>query len=362
MRRGWIVSVVLSVLLLTTGVCFAQSQDWKQDWDKTVAKANEEGHLTMAIASGEVWRKEISRFQEAYPKIKLEMTTASGRDFWPRFIKERQAGQYLWDLRVGAPDALQYKLKKAGNFQPIRDLLLLPEVVDDRVWYGGLDGLFLDDDKKYFAGFAAYGSPQGFYNDKSVGPSFSTSDLIDPKWAGKISLADPRAGAGIACLSVFYMKYGADFVRKLLVDQKPVISSISRQQLEWLISGRYPLAVGVQNATFIDYRQNGGDTSMVGSLKGESKWATGTGAVTVPTKNPHPAATKVFVNWILSKDVQAHLMKAVELNSRRKDVQPGAPTMVVDFDRIDQSYGEQSEDFMPAIEGVEAIVREVTAK
>ena len=362
MQRVWsIVGIAALVLSFAAGSCFAQSQDWKRDWDKTVAQANEEGHLTMAIASGEVWRKEVARFQEAYPKIKLDMTTASGRDFWPRFVKEREAGQYLWDLRVGAADSEAYVLKGKGDFQPARDLLELPEVTDTNVWYGGLDRLFLDSEKKYFIGFAAVATPLGYYNKPMLGESFSVADLIDPKWSGKISLADPRGGAGIANVSVLYKKYGPEFVRKLLADQKPIITNVPRQQLEWVISGRYPIAFGLQNATLIDYRTNGGDIGMVAGLTGQDKWTTSTGALCVLSKNPHPAATKVFVNWILSKDVQMHLMKAVELNSRRKDVPVMAPDMAVDFSTLDPAYGEQSEEFMPAIAGVQKIAREVTA-
>jgi ABC-type Fe3+ transport system substrate-binding protein len=359
MRRIWIVGVVLSVVLLTAGSRSAQSQEWKQDWDKTVAQANEEGRLTMAIASGEVWRKEVMRFQEAYPKIRLEMTTASGRDFWPRFIKEREAGQYLWDLRVGSSDAQQYALKQKGNFQSIRSLLLLPEVSDENIWYGGFDGLFLDNEKKFFLGFSAVATPLGYFNKKLLGDSFAVGDIDDPKWAGKISLADPRGGAGVANVAVLYKRYGPDFVRKLLVDQKPVITTISRQQVEWLLSGRYPIAFGVQNATLIDMRDNGGDISAVGTLSGQEKWTTSTGGLSVPTKNPHPAATTVFVNWILTRSVQEHLMKAVELNSRRKDVPPGAPSMAVDFSTLDNEYGEQSEEFLPSIDGVQKMAREI---
>ena len=32
----------------------------------------------------------------------------------------REAGQYLWDLRVGGADTNVYNFKKAGNMAPIR--------------------------------------------------------------------------------------------------------------------------------------------------------------------------------------------------------------------------------------------------
>ena len=67
------------------------------------------------------------------------------------------------------------------------------------------------------------------------------------------------------------------------------------------------------------------------------------------------------MNWILTRDVQAKLAKAVKLNSLRNDVPLGAPTMAVDFATLDNSFGEQTEDFLPSIEGVQKMAREVTA-
>jgi ABC-type Fe3+ transport system substrate-binding protein len=74
----------------------------------------------------------------------------------------------------------------------------------------------------------------------------------------------------------------------------------------------------------------------------------------MPSKMPHPNATKVFVNWILTKDVQAKLMVATKLNSRRTDVPPGAPDRVL---RPGIKYlNPQSEAFAPYQKKAEAIV------
>jgi ABC-type Fe3+ transport system substrate-binding protein len=40
----------------------------------------------------------------------------------------------------------------------------------------------------------------------------------------------------------------------------------------------------------------------------------------VINKRPHPNATRLFVNWLLTKDVQHGLAKAQQQNSRRTDV------------------------------------------
>jgi ABC-type Fe3+ transport system substrate-binding protein len=304
----------------------------------------------------------LVRFQDAYPDIKLEMTAFSGRDFWARFLKERDVGQYLWDMRIGGYDAQEYRIKQAGNMQPVRDLLILPEVLDDNVWYGGLDGVFLDREKKYIFGFVAVDQTSANFNKKFVGPTLTVKDLIDPKWSGKISMADPRGGSPLTSMGGIYRDYGPDFIRKLMLDQKPVITNIPRQQTEWLVSGRYPIAFGVPSAAIVEYRRNGGDISSVGRLTGVRQWSMGVGGITVPTKNPHPAATKVFVNWLLSKDVQAHFMKGVELNSRRKDVPQGLPEYALDYSHYDEYYGGQTEAMKPYIEKAQKLLREIVQR
>jgi hypothetical protein len=143
--RGIVGAVAAAVFVLSHAP--SARADWKADWDKTVAAAKQEGQLVLSVPSGSVWAAELQRFEAAYPGIKLKMTAFSGRDFWPRFTKEREVGQYLWDLRVGGTDHFAYKLKSSGQFEPIRDLLVLPEVVDANNWYGGIDGLFLDNEK-----------------------------------------------------------------------------------------------------------------------------------------------------------------------------------------------------------------------
>jgi iron(III) transport system substrate-binding protein len=352
----------LAVALFALVSASARADDGQKNWDDTVAAAKKEGGLTLSIPSGSVWRAEIMRFQEAYPDIKLNMTAFSGRDFWARFVKEREVGEYLWDLRIGGYDAQEYQIKQAGNMQSVRDLLILPEVMDDKVWYGGLNDCFMDAEEKYIFGFVAVDQTSVNYNTKIVGPTFDVDDLVDPKWVGKMSMADPRGGSPLTTMGALYKQKGPDFIRKLVVDQKPVITNIPRQQTDWLVSGRYPVAFGVPSAALVEFRKSGGDISAISKMTGTRQWSMGVGGITVPTKNPHPNATKVFVNWILSKDVQAHMMKGVQLNSRRKDVPQGLPSASLDYNRIQDYVGGQTEDMKPYIEKAQALLRDIVKK
>jgi iron(III) transport system substrate-binding protein len=357
-------SAVLLLCLLVASVtsALAADTDWKKQWDSAVAAANKEGSLVISGPSGRVWRDQLMEFEKAYPSIKLSITAVASRDFWPRVVKEREAGQHLWDLRIGGADAISYGLKAKGVLAPIRPLLLLPEVTDASKWMGGLDGMFLDNEKTYFLDFAATNTHSDYYNRKKIPDSenLTIKSLIDPKWSGKISMADPRGGSSLNTMTVIDKLFGDDFIVKLMTDQKPVIAKEPRQQIEWLASGRYPIAFGIPSAAMVEYAQHGTDMSDIAQIPGLNLWSPGVGAIQVVSNAPHPNATIVFVNWLLTRDVQAHIMPAVQLNSRRNDVPPGAPDLVLDPDHLSDYVGTQTEDMQVYANRVVDILRKTT--
>jgi len=343
------------------GSAAAQPADWKKHWEQTIAAANQEGQLVISAPSGTLWRDQLMTFQQTYPKIRLSLTASASRDFWPRVIKEREAKLSLWDFRVGGPDNLSYSVKAMGAIAPVRDMLILPEVLDNDVWYGGLDGIFLDKDKRYFLGFALYEENIAYYNSRLIGDTAAADlkNITDPKWTGKISMADPRAGSPLVGPGAMLRSYGEDFLRLLMTRQKPVIVKDPRQQIDWLASGRYPITIGMPSIAFVEYSERGGNIEGMKKMTGPMTWTQGVGGVQALADPPHPNATKVFVNWLLTRDVQARLMAAVKVNSRRKDVPLADPNDAVDYARLDEYIGGQTELMQPFQRRAAEILREV---
>jgi iron(III) transport system substrate-binding protein len=355
--------IIFATLLLTLSAALshAQSTDWKADWDATVAAANKEGALVMSVPSGRAWRDALAKFQDAYPAIKMDMTPVASRDFWPRIVKEHEAGQYLWDMRIGGVDAPSYDMKNKGELVPVKPLFILPEIAEEKNWVAGFNGLFLDTAKQYFPAFVAYESQSVYYNKaKITDPTKLTMQTLpsDPQYAGKLSLADPRGGAALNTLTVMNKLSGDDPIKSLFGNQKPVITGEPRQMVDWLASGRYPIAFGLPTAALLEYAQRGASVEDFKKVPGMHIWSPGVGAIQALAKPPHPAATKLFINWLLSKDTQAMLMQVVKLNSQRVDVAPGDPDEIVD-DKIRNEYTcTQSEDLEPYEQHVVALLRQ----
>jgi len=307
------------------------------DWDQTLAAARREASVVISVSSSELLRQVLTTFEQDYPGIKLEYHSMNGRDFRARADKERDVGQYLWDLRIGGTDASTYQWKARGVLDPVKPLLELPEVADDGKWIGGIDSLFGDKEKKYVLHFSTH-LFGGVMVDRDMASErdFKTAkDLIDPRWRGKIVMQDPRGGgSGNQALAAFIMKYGEGFVRDLLSKQDVVISDNKRQMAEWVVRKRYPIAVGMGSDDTIALFQQQGLGKNVKSVSGDD--AIGGDTVTLINRAPHPNAAKVYVNWLLSRKTQEKLAQVAQVNSRRVDVKPGNPESAPDPKRIAQ--------------------------
>ena len=62
------------------------------------------------------------------------------------------------------------------------------------------------------------------------------------------------------------------------------------------------------------------DIRAFGNAPAVNEMGTGGAGLYVYNKRPHPNATRVFVNWMLSQEIQFGLAKATDQASRRRDV------------------------------------------
>ena len=322
---------------------------WELEWEETVAAAKREAKVVISGPTRELWRNVLVTFEQDFPEIQVEYTGANSRDFWPRVFRERELAQYLWDLRVGGPGPQVYTAKDKGVLDPVRSLLLLPEVVDESKWFGGLDGVFFDKEKQYVLGFVNYVSFLAHVNRDIIPETelMSVKDLTDPRWKGKIVIQDPRGGAGLNSLEVLLKLYGEDFVKDLLTKQNLVVAGDLRQQAEWVIRGRYPIAIGLVPDAFLVFQEQGLRLNIKPIKDSGSAISTGTGGIQLLSRAPHPNAAKVYINWLLTQKVQTQLSASTRQNSRRLDVPPAYPEVVPDPERLDKYIPSQVEELLP---------------
>jgi iron(III) transport system substrate-binding protein len=301
-------------------------------WNELVASAKKEGELVIKGAPGQIYQEVFTEgFKKKYPEIKVSYTGLQGFESIPRITREREAGIFAWDIYIGGTPSILDTLKPAGAFAPLKSALILPEVLDDKAWFGGFDFGWQDNDQKFAFGFDFTISAMMYVNWDFVKREDlrTIADLLRPQFADKIVWDDPRkGGAGIASGVGILANFGDDFLAKLIKEQKIVYTNNGRQIAEWVVRGRYPIGIAAGSQHLEQFWRTGVGKN-VEPFEGDMKkhvGGPGFGAVALMERAPHPNAAKLYLNWLLSKEGQLEYVKSGR-NSRRLDVPPAAPDL-----------------------------------
>jgi ABC-type Fe3+ transport system substrate-binding protein len=317
------------------------------DFQAVVGAAKQEGHLVVATYAGTANRKVMDAFEAAYPGIKVEQTgfQSSSRDFFPRFFQERQAGLYQWDLILVPSTEVIVQAVPQNAVDPVRPLIVQPELLQDSTWLDGFESGWLDKGKQYSYAITRSRSQALWIDTNQVKPDEIKSyrDLLDPRWKGKILAGDLRTkGSGYWMGTTLRVKTGSDaIIGQIFKDQQPVLSTDARQLTEQVVRGAYPIGLGaVSKSILIDFLAQGLGKNLKPIPTVEIDYVNSADHVLhYANKAPNPNAAKVFVNWVLSKDGSTVYSKNLEDNSRRADVAAFDPDLVpekgLDYVRID---------------------------
>lgn len=302
--------------------CFAQS-DWKKTWEATIEAGKKEAEVVIYGPHNPAYQQVWSLFQKSYPEIKFNFVPGKGADHAQRIVAERRAGKYLADLIMGGSST--YAAFAPGTLEPLKPLLLLPEVTDLTNWF---DGKLHFADPQSNAGLiisGEIGTRRGSYNTKLLDPKEIRSwwDLLNPKYKGKLVTFDPRvAGGGGETFLFFYYtpSLGEKFISRILTEMDILMTRDLQQGTDWLASGKVVFQIGSGQPVMKANKQGLPVDLMPHPLKEGEIMGGGSCCMAVMSKAPHPNATRLFANWILSREGQIAWQKATEVNSLRVDI------------------------------------------
>jgi iron(III) transport system substrate-binding protein len=324
--RTFIRAVALAALVALPAAT-ASAQGWPAEKAKLVAAAEAEGEMILFSQPNRAARTFLAEeWAKAYPKIKLSISAFPGQQLEPRMKIERESGKHLWDL-VFTGSTIGFDLQRDGFLDPFLDEIKDPDIKRPQIW-GGWDEAFVDLEKKYvFSTNVALKSP--VYDANKLSPEKVAKEglkvLFDPALRGKIAWHEPNV-PGPGAQFAFYLKrrLSEDQLRRFILDQQVVFMSQQNQVIEALARGTAWLGLGPGNshALIAPYVKAGVnvDIRKFGPSPELNDVTIGGSTLFVVKNRPHPNATRLFLNWLLSKDVQAGFAKATEQNSRRTDV------------------------------------------
>lgn len=294
---------------------------WEAQWDKILKNSGKEGRVVIYTGIGSELRQDlIKAFESKYKGINLEFFAGRGPEITQKLLSENRAGLYWADIYISGATTPLTQLKPAGALVSLEPFLILPEVTNPKVWYGG-EIPFIDSDKTLLA-FMARPNPPVTINTRTVIKSELNSykDLLAPKWKGKIVMDDPTAGGpglkqfGVIGTRILNMDFWKDFAK-----QEPVFLRDARLAVEWVAQSKYPIGVSLQSPIVTEFQRAGAPLDQISMIEGDYL-TSGFGTIASVRGAPHKNAATLFINWLLSKDGQLAWARSELRQSAREDL------------------------------------------
>ena len=326
----------LGLASVLAALCTATST-WGQGaapdrWQNVVTAAKAEGKVVISHFTDRGIEPILKQFEEKFG-VAVEASPGRPNSVIPKILTEQQNGQFNWDILLQPVNNVRLVLEPAGGLEPFLQYLILPEVVKDENWYGGLTGRIpMNPIYVFYDGISSIGTGIDVNRDKLSPAQFNNwPDLLQPQWKKTFAIYYPGRPSNLTISMACYRPAFASteqweaYVRAFFA-QEPVASPEFRIVADWLAQGRYDVVVGAEGSYLdsLKTKLKRNIESPVGDNRcGDPPDGTGR-SISVAKHPPHPNAATLFVNWYLTKDVQDALVKAYwesgELSvSRRKD-------------------------------------------
>lgn len=319
-----IVFYALTVFLLAFSQTVHAAAAWEAEWERTVKAAEQEGEISYYTLGDFNF---LSEFEKKFPRIKVRVVQGKGNELLVRIMTERRAGKFVADVaRIG--NTSPYSLHQAKALQPIASAFILPEVKDESKWWAGKHQ-YIDTEGKYiFVPVGSVSVNMVAYNSELVSPTELASfwDLLNGKWRAKIVVMDPRSGGygRSGARTVYYhAQLGAEYLRRLFTEQVVMLSRDYRQAIDWLAQKRFSILLFGNGDDVLQAKAQGLPVNVFDTGTWKEGGALEPGAFTLAwlDRSPHPNASRVFINWLLSREGQMAVQRDGEVNdSLRVDI------------------------------------------
>jgi iron(III) transport system substrate-binding protein len=257
-----------------------------------VAKAEQEGQLVFYCHENEAGTAGIMEgFSKDFPKIKTSYVRAQTGALYAKILAERSAGRFDVDVIQLSDLSPAFDFQKKGGYEHYES----PEST-------GYKKDNLSSPNGYF--FWTGVDPAGIaYNTEKLtgSPPKGWKDILDPRWKSKISCKISASGLQFVQWYTLRKIYGDGFWKEFAKLQPHAFDS--RVQLfDRLAKGDDMITAIGEYPAYILFKSKGAKVEFVAPPDGLVATPLVVGAV---NKAPHPEASKLFVDWAMSKRGQA---------------------------------------------------------
>ena len=283
------------------------STPWS-DTDQLAAAAAKDGSVTWytTFADDDV-QPIVAAFNKNYPNVKVNALRLSADKIPPRIITEQRGSKYNADVVSGdSPQVAQ--LLQAGALQPYtpKDIPPLPSGLTMPKGYEGI---------VYIVTTVIAYNPT-VVKQKGLPAPTSWEDLTNPAWKGQFSI-DPGAVNWYDSLVKGMGHDKALALLKRLGDNKPVFVESHTQALTQVQAGEPAAAATAYGYKASSLKKKTPDTV---EFVNSNPLPASLTLIDVVKDAPHPAAARLFEDWMVSKDGQKAVVDVTNHTSIRPDV------------------------------------------
>ncbi len=294
-------------------------------WNDIVAAAEKEGKVTIYSGQGTDQLNELAaKFQEKYPKIKVEVVRGVETALAPKVEAEARTGKGTADVFV-TTDRNWLNANKANIVAP------RGPAFDDAAYNKAENVL----DNNAFVVTAAV-LTYAWNTERFKGKLTDYAGLIDPALSdGKIGIPPIKGATFVDFYQYLEETYGADYLQKLSA-QKPRLYPSALPMAEALSSGEISAATFVQPQ--VDEQKAGAPVEW--GVANPAWGARFEG--TLLKSSPHPNAAQVLADFMITKEGQAAIAR--KAGSVLPDV-PGAVAYTNDVRKPSTQTPEQIKEY-----------------
>jgi ABC-type Fe3+ transport system substrate-binding protein len=293
---------------------------WQTEWTQRLEAAKKDGKVVLSIPPSTELRNALETSVKKRFGFEIEVVPGAAAKIIRRISDEYQAGVRYFDVIISTFDNLEHSLIPMGAVDPLESHWILPEVRDAKNWWGG--HIWTDNTKRFAYSPFAYMQDNLWHNTDLVKAEEIRiyDDLLRPKWKGKIGLWDPRQGGASGGKWAFLWATKGEAYLKRLMEQVSLVAVDRRQVADALAKGTIAVSIGPTYYSFVSYVKAGLPVKPLPPIKEGTYVSMGNGGPVAIRNAPHPNATKILVNWLLSKEGQEIYSKAQGQATRRLDV------------------------------------------
>jgi iron(III) transport system substrate-binding protein len=287
MKFAWPVLITISMLIWASTAPFVLAQD-----DLTSKAQNERELVLYGTALAGQFDKFAEPFKRRYPFLQVQYSRTTGEALTSKILREVSARQLSADVILINNYTHRIFMKKniitsytppgAGNFPP---------------------GFI--DKQGYWIGF--YLVPYAItYNSKLVSKAdapTSFEDLLQPKWKGRISLEREEYLVTQSHMQYAGRQKATDYFKKLAQQDLIMINGHSKQAV-LLTAGEFPIIVYSDIARTEELKSKGAPIEWVRA----EPYITVLVSAAITREAKHPAAARLFMNYLASDDGQRQIL------------------------------------------------------